>query len=129
MRSFILLGIISLAVCTVSAQVAVTPAVAQTAVLPEDHVRTLFEQARLAFEREQYTEALQHLAQGSLAHSRDAEWTPAAVFLEGTIYKKTGQAEAAAYAAEELALGWPESIWSRRAAELNESTTEQGESR
>ena len=83
--------------------------------------------ARIAFDRKQYTEALQYLANVTLAHSRDSEWTPAGVFLEGMIYKKTGQTETVAYVAEELTLGWPESIWSRRAAELKESRTEQGE--
>lgn len=86
-----------------------------------------YARARLAFGREQYTEALQHLAQISLLHGRDAELTPAAVFLEGQIYKKTGQTNAVAYVAKELTLGWPGSMWSRRAAELKESKTEQGE--
>ncbi len=75
--------------------------------------------ARLAFERGQYTEALQHLSQVMLSGGRNSEWLPAAVFLEGMIYKKNGQPEAAAYAAEELVLGWPESVWARRRAELN----------
>jgi hypothetical protein len=34
------------------------------------------------------------------------------------IYKKNGQTNAAAFAAEELMLGWPESVWSRRTEEL-----------
>ncbi|HNX53056.1 MAG TPA: hypothetical protein PKI68_04860 [Pontiellaceae bacterium] len=75
-------------------------------------------QARLAFERGQYTEALQHLAQVENFGGRDSEWLPASVFLEGMVYKKTGQTEAAAFTAQELVLGWPESVWSRRAAEL-----------
>jgi hypothetical protein len=74
--------------------------------------------ARLAFERGQYTEALQHLAQAENSGGRDSEWLPASVFLEGMIYKKNGQPEAAAYAAEELRLGWPGSVWSRRTEEL-----------
>ena len=75
-------------------------------------------QARLAFERGQYTEALQHLAQVENFGGRDSEWLPASVFLEGMVYKKTGQTEAATFAAQELVLGWPESVWSRRAEEL-----------
>lgn len=75
-------------------------------------------QARLAFAREQYTVALQHLAQVENFGGRDSEWLPASVFLEGMVYKKTGQTEAAAFAAQELVLGWPESVWSRRAEEL-----------
>jgi hypothetical protein len=83
-----------------------------------------YARARIAFAREQYVEALQHLAQGKLAHSRNAEWTTASLFLEGMIYNKTGRAEAAAYVADELGIGWPESIWARRLAELKGSKTE-----
>jgi len=68
--------------------------------------------ARLAIARESYTEALQHLAQISVFYSRDPEWAPAAVFFEGLVYKRTGQAEAARQAAGDLLLGWPESEWS-----------------
>jgi tetratricopeptide (TPR) repeat protein len=125
---------------------AVTNAVAPTALFPEEQFRTLLEQnrldeaatllaslenkegiahgitgyarARLAFERGQYTEALQHLAQIQGFNNRNSEELPAAVFLEGMIYKKNGQTNAAAFAAEELMLGWPESVWSRRTEEL-----------
>jgi Flp pilus assembly protein TadD len=90
------------------------------AVLPEKQL----ELARIAFDRGEYTEALQHLAQVALTNSRDFDQMPDAVFLEGLIYQKTGQTEAAAYVADELKFGWPESVWSRRAAELNGSKTE-----
>jgi len=83
-----------------------------------------YARARLAFSREQYKEALQYVAQADLLHRRDAEWEPATLFLAGLIYVKTGRTEAASYVAEELTLGWPDSIWSRRAAELKESKTE-----
>ncbi len=78
----------------------------------------LFATARQAVEQGRYTEALQTLAQISVLHSHDAKWVPAAVFYEGLVYKQTGCPEAAAYAAEELTIGWPESEWSRRAGEL-----------
>ncbi len=124
MKNIILIAILGLAVCTVSAAPAepsvATNAAVQAAAFPEEQ----FQLAQIAFDRGEYTEALQHLAQVSLTHSRDSERMPAAVFLEGMIYKKTGQTNAAAYVAEELTLGWPESVWSRRAAELKESKTE-----
>jgi hypothetical protein len=75
-------------------------------------------EAQLAFERGQYTEALQQLVPVMVTADRNAEWFPAALFLEGLIYQKTGQTEAAAYTADELSLGWPDSVWGRRAAEL-----------
>lgn len=87
-------------------------------------VMLAYVRARLAFSREQYKEALQYIAQVEVLHSRDREWDPAARFLEGMIYVKTGRAQAAADVAEELMLGWPDSLWSRRAAELKESGTE-----
>lgn len=75
--------------------------------------------ARLAFARGQYTETLNALARAQMAGRPGDEWLPAAIFLEGMVYKKTGPATAAASAAEELKRGWPDSEWSRRAAELN----------
>jgi tetratricopeptide (TPR) repeat protein len=63
-------------------------------------------------------EALQHLAQIALSGGRDAEWTPAAILLEGGIYKRNGQDKAAAYAAAELTERYPGGYWSRRAEEL-----------
>lgn len=124
MKNIMLIAIFGLTVCEAFAapepQALETNAAAQTTVFPEEQ----FHLAQTAFNHGEYTEALQHLAQVSLAHRRDSEVTPAAVFLEGMIYKKTGQTNAAAYVAEELTLGWPESVWSRRAAELSESKTE-----
>lgn len=136
MRGMHIIGMIGLAACTAFA--AGPAALDQTLKLLDqnrtEEAAVLFEtvrnteagsstmgkylSARLDFERGQYTEALQQLAQVMISGERNSEWLPAAVFLEGMIYKKNGQAEAAACAAEELTLGWPESIWSRRAAEL-----------
>jgi len=118
MKNIILISIFGLTVCAASAAPAdpsaATNAAVQAAVFPEEQ----FQRAQAAYDQGEYTEALQQLAQVSLAHSRDSAKTPSAVFLEGMIYKKTGQTNAAAYVAEELTLGWPESVWSRRAAEL-----------
>ena len=86
--------------------------------LPDGRPVTAYVHAQAAFAQEQYKEALQHLAQVALAGSRDSEWTPASIWLEGLIYKKTGQDEAAAYAARELTERYPGGYWSRRAEEL-----------
>jgi len=74
--------------------------------------------ARAAAAQGRDKEALQHLAQVALSGSRDPEWTPAAILLEGEIYKRTGPGEAAAYAAAELKERYPGGYWSRRAEEL-----------
>ncbi len=74
--------------------------------------------ARRSYERGEYTTALQYLAQVTTSFDRNSEWLPAALFLEGMVYRKNGQAEAVTYVAKELVLGWPESDWSRRAEEL-----------
>ncbi len=73
---------------------------------------------RLAMVEKKYPEALQHFANGVVHHSRDAEWLPTATFYEGVIYKRTGYLEAAMNIAEELELAYPDTVWSRRAAEL-----------
>ena len=74
--------------------------------------------ARAAAAQGQDKEALQHLAQVALSGSRDAEWTPAAILLEGGIYKRNGQDEAAKFAAAELTERYPGGYWSRRAEDL-----------
>jgi len=73
---------------------------------------------RLAMGEKKYPEALQHFANVVVYHSRDAEWLPYATFYEGAIYKRTGYLMAALNIAEELELAYPDSEWSRRAAEL-----------
>lgn len=95
---------------------------------PADSAAADFIRARLALASGDNKAALQYLARLQAFYYREAEWLPPAVFLEGQIYKKTGQTGAAAYAADELTRIWPGSIWSRRAAELKESETKQGES-
>jgi uncharacterized protein HemY len=95
---------------------------------PADNAASDLIRARLSVAGGNDKEALQHLARLQGFHYREKEWLLPAVFLEGQIYKKAGQTRAAAYAAEELNRGWPGSVWSRRAAELKESETKQGES-
>lgn len=98
------------------------------ALKPADSAAAEFIRARLSVAGGDDKAALQYLARLQAFYYREAEWLPPAVFLAGQIYKKDGQIGAAAYAAEELTRSWPESIWSRRAAELKESETKQGES-
>lgn len=74
--------------------------------------------ARLAVSGQDYRKALQHLAAVIVFHSRDPEWLPAATFLEGTVYKKTEHADAAANIAEELRRAYPGTYWGLRAEEL-----------
>jgi hypothetical protein len=95
---------------------------------PADGAAAEFIRARLSVAGGDYKQALQHLARLQTFYYRETEWLPPAVFLEGQIYKKTGQVRATAYVAEELNRSWPGSVWSRRAAELKESETKQGES-
>jgi len=95
---------------------------------PADSAAAEFIRARLALAGGNDKQALQHLARLQAFYYREADWLPPAVFLEGQIYKKTGQTGAAAYAAEELTRIWPGNVWSRRAAELKESEIKQGES-
>jgi tetratricopeptide (TPR) repeat protein len=79
---------------------------------------TEYIQAKLAVSEQDYNKALQHLARVVVFHSRDPEWMPAAAFLEGTIYKKTGRADAAAHIVEELKRAYPETYWGVRAEDL-----------
>lgn len=74
--------------------------------------------ARLAVSEQDYKKALQHLAAVIVFHSRDPEWLPAATFLEGTVYKKTEHADAAANIAEELKRAYSGTYWGLRAEEL-----------
>ncbi len=73
---------------------------------------------RLAMAEKKYPAALQHFSNVIVFHSRDAEWMPAATFYEGKVYRKTGYLVAALNIAEELELAYPDTVWSRRAAEL-----------
>ncbi len=73
---------------------------------------------RLAMTEKKYPEALQHFSNVIVFHSRDPEWMPAATFYEGVVYKRTGYLVAALNIAEELELAYPDTDWSRRAAEL-----------
>jgi len=79
---------------------------------------TEYIKARLAMSEQDYNKALQHLAGIVVFHSRDPEWMPAAAFLEGMIYKRTGHADAAVSIVEELKRAYPETYWGVRAEEL-----------
>jgi TolA-binding protein len=79
---------------------------------------TEFVRGRLSLAEKKYPEALQHFSNVIVFHSRDPEWMPAATFYEGAVYKRTGYTEAAANIAEELEMAYPDTVWSRRAAEL-----------
>jgi hypothetical protein len=79
---------------------------------------TEYIKARLAVSEQDYNKALQHLASIVVFHSRDPEWMPAATFLEGMIYKRTGHADAAVNLVEELKRAYPETYWGVRAEEL-----------
>ena len=74
--------------------------------------------ARLAADRQDYTSALQHLANIVAFYNRDPEWLPAATFFEGTIYKNTGYRNSADNIAEELKRNYPEKYWGIRAEQL-----------
>ena len=104
MKGLHIIGIVILtAACTVSA---------------EPDATALLKSAQREIEQGHYTDALNHLAQITIFHSRDPNIAPAAVFYEALVYKQTGHPEAARQTAEELVLGWPGSDWSRRADEL-----------
>ena len=77
-----------------------------------------FVRGRIAIAEKKYPEALQHFSNVIVFHSRDPEWMPAATFYEGVVYKKTGYLTAASNIVEELKLAYPDTVWSRRAAEL-----------
>lgn len=75
-------------------------------------------QARLSCDAEDYKQALQQIAQVIVYYGRDPEWLPAATFLEGLVYQKTGKAEAMENVAEELKRAYPSTYWGLRAGEL-----------
>jgi tetratricopeptide (TPR) repeat protein len=78
----------------------------------------LFVKARLAMEKREYREALQHLARMVVFYGRDSEWMPAATLYEGLVYKRTGYLETAGNVAKEMNDLYSGGYWSRRAGEL-----------
>jgi hypothetical protein len=73
---------------------------------------------RLAAERGDYRQAMQHVSTILAFHSRDPEWMPPATALEARVYLETGQAGKAAVVAEELIMAYPGSLWSERGEEI-----------
>jgi len=82
---------------------------------------TEYIRARIAEANKDYRQALMYISNVIAFHSRDAEWMPVVTLLEGKIYKKTGNLEAAKNVADELILGYPDSRWSREGEELKNS--------
>jgi hypothetical protein len=67
---------------------------------------------RLANERGDYRQAMQHVSHVLAFHSRDIEWMPPATALEAQVYKLTGQLKKAETVANELTMAYPGTQWS-----------------
>ena len=67
---------------------------------------------RLAAERGDYRQAMQHVSKVLAFHSRDVEWMPPTTALEARVYKLTGQLKKAETVANELTMAYPGTQWS-----------------
>lgn len=82
-------------------------------------------EARLAIEKEQWHEALRHLAQVEAVYYREREWQPAALFYEALVDLRMGADVKKASALDELKQLYPASPWCCR-AEQELSKAEEG---
>lgn len=84
-------------------------------------------EARIAIERENWQDALRHLARVQVVCYREVDWLPAALFYEALIDYRTGSDEKKCSALDELKTLYPASSWCRRAEkELKKTEKEEG---
>jgi len=73
-----------------------------------EHIR-----GRLAIERGDYRQTMQHISKILAFHSNEIEWLPPATALEARVYQETGQLKKAESVAKELIMAYPGTRWSK----------------
>lgn len=91
---------------------------------PEDVSVPMAEYIRgkIALEKGDPRQAMQHVARILAFHSRDPEWMAPATVLEARIYQQLGQPEKADAVANELMIAYPGTQWSKLGAQIKKES-------